>query len=76
MGVASCMKGQDKEWIRCFLDDLRDFGTSANQWTTTGQDEEGWRKAVGQAAGRFMAKSTAAEKARAGLRHAIVYLRT
>ena len=56
MGDASCVVGPEKEWMRCFLDDFRAFGTSANQWTTTAQDEGGWRKTVEKGAERFMAE--------------------
>ena len=33
-GGAGCVGGQEKEWMRCFLDDLRAFGINADQWTT------------------------------------------
>ena len=55
-----------------FLDDLRAFGINADQWTTATQDEREWRKTIEQGAARSMAKWIAAEKARAGLRHAVV----
>ena len=61
-----------KEWMGCFLDDLRAFGINADQWTTPAQNEGEWRRMVEQVAERFMAKWIAAEKARAELRHAIV----
>ena len=64
--------GQKKEWIGCFLDHLRAFGINAHEWTTAAQDEEKWRRTAEQGAERFMAKWIAAEKARAGLRHAVV----
>ena len=38
-GGAGCVGGQEKEWMGCFLDDLRAFGINADQWTTTAQDE-------------------------------------
>ena len=41
-------------------------------WTTAAQDEGKRRKTAEQGAERFVAKWTAAEKARAGLRHAVV----
>ena len=67
------MGGQEKEWVGCYLDDdLRAFGINANQWTTAAQDEEGWRRTADQGAEHFMAKWIAAEKAKAGLRHAVV----
>ena len=34
MGGAGCLGGQEKEWMECFLDDLRVFGINADQWTT------------------------------------------
>ena len=37
--------GQEgKEWMGCFLDDLRAFGINANQWTTAAQDKGEWHK--------------------------------
>ena len=36
--------GQEKEWIGCFLNDLRAFGINADQWTTAAQDEGEWRR--------------------------------
>ena len=39
VGGAGCVEGQEKEWMWCFLDDLRVFGINADQWTTTAQDE-------------------------------------
>ena len=66
------MGGQEKEWMGCFLDDLRAFGINADQWTTTAQDEEEWCRTAEQGAEHFMAKEIAAEKAKAGLWHAVV----
>ena len=45
---------------------------NADQWTTAAQDEGGWRRTAEQGAEHFMAKWIVAEKARAGLRHAVV----
>ena len=39
VGGAGCVGGQEKEWMGCFLDDLRAFGINADQWTTAAQDE-------------------------------------
>ena len=39
VGGAGCVGGQEKEWMRCFLDYLRAFGINADQWTTAAQDE-------------------------------------
>ena len=38
VGGAGCVGGQEKEWMGCFLDDLRAFGINAHQWTTAAQD--------------------------------------
>ena len=72
VGGAGCVGGQEKEWMGCFLDDLRAFGINADQWTTAAQDEGKWRRTAEQGAERFMAKWIAAEKVKAGLRHAVV----
>ena len=65
------MGGQEKEWMECFLDDLRAFGINADQWTTAAQDEGQWRRAAEQGAEHFMAEWIVAEKAKTGLRHAV-----
>ena len=72
VGAPGCMGGQEKEWMGCFLDDLRAFGINADQWTTAAQDEGEWRRTAEQGAEYFMAKWIAAEEVRAGLRHAVV----
>ena len=72
VGGAGCVGGQEKEWMGYFLDDLRDFGINADQWTTAAQDEGEWRRTAEQVAGHFMAKWIVAEKTQAGLRHAVV----
>ena len=41
---AGCVGGQEKEWLRCFPDDLRAFGINADQWTIVAQDEGEWRR--------------------------------
>ena len=56
----------------CFLDDLRAFGINADQWTTAAQGKGECRRTVELGVEHFMAKWIAAEKARAGLRHAVV----
>ena len=56
MGGAGCVGVQEKEWMRCFLDDLRAFGVNADQWTTAAQDEAEWRRTAEQRAEHFMAK--------------------
>ena len=72
MRGAGCVGGQEKEWMGCFLDDLRAFGINADQWTTAAQNEGEWRRRAEQGAKHFMAKWIVAEKARAGLRPAVV----
>ena len=72
VGRAGCVGGQEKEWMGCFLDDIRAFGINADQWTAAAQDEGEWRRTAEQGAGRFMAKWIAAEKVRAELRYAVV----
>ena len=76
VGGAGYVGGQKKEWMGCFLDDLRAFGINAGQWTSAAQDEGEWRRTAEQGAGRFMVKWIAGKKTRAGLRHAAVYART
>ena len=71
-GGAGCVGGQEKEWMECFLDDLRAFGINADQWTKTVQHEEEWRRTAEQGAEYFMARWIVAEKTKAGLRHAVV----
>ena len=72
VGGAGCVGGQEKEWMGCFLDDLRAFGINADQWTTAAQDEGKWHRTAEQGAEHFIAKWIVAEKAKAGLRHAVV----
>ena len=72
VGGAGCVEGQEKEWMGCFLDDLRPFGINADLWTIAAQDEGGWRRTAEQGAEHFMAKWIVAEKARAGLRYGVV----
>ena len=68
VGGASCVGGQGKKWMGWFLDDLRASGINADLWTIAALDEGEWRRT----AKHFMAKWIAAEKDRAGLRHAVV----
>ena len=39
VGGADCVGGKEKEWMGCFLDDLRAFVINTNQWTAAAQDE-------------------------------------
>ena len=48
VGGAGCVGGREKEWMGCFLDDLRAFGINADQWKTAAQDEGQWRRAAEQ----------------------------
>ena len=72
VGGADCVGGPEKEWMGCFLDDLRAFGINADQWTTAAQNEGEWRRTVEQRTEHFMAKWIAPAKTRAGLWHAVV----
>ena len=72
VGGAGCVGGQEKEWMGCFLDDLRAFGINTNQWTTAAHSEVKLRRTAEKGTERFMAKWITAEKVRAGLRHAVV----
>ena len=72
VGGADGVGDQEKEWMGCFLDDLRACGINADQWMTEAQDEGEWRRTAGQGAEHFMAKWIVAEKTKAGLRHAVV----
>ena len=56
VGSAGCVGGQEKEWMGCFLDDLRAFGSNADQWTTATQDEGEWRRMAEQGAEHFTEK--------------------
>ena len=38
VGGAGCVRGQEKELMGCFLDDLRAFGINADRWTTAAED--------------------------------------
>ena len=73
VGGAGCVGGQEKEWMECFLDDLRALGINTDQWTTAAQDEGEWRKTAEKGAERFMAKWVAVEKAKTGLWHVVVF---
>ena len=63
--------GQGKEWMGCFLDDLRAFGINADQWTTAAQDEGEWRRTAEQGA-RHYGTMDRCRKNKAGLRNAVV----
>ena len=52
VGGGGCVGGQEKEWMGCFLDDLRAFGINADRWTTAAQDEGECRRT----AEHFMAR--------------------
>ena len=39
-----------KEWMGCFLDNIRAFGIKADRWTTAAQDEGEWRRTAEQGA--------------------------
>ena len=66
------MVGQEKEWVGYFLNDLRAFGIDADQWTAAAQTRGNGAEQQNKGAEHFVAKRIAAEKAKAGLRHAVV----
>ena len=70
------MGGKEKQVTGCLLDDFRAFSINVGQWTTVAQDEGEWHKTEEQRAERFMVNWITAEKARDGLRQAVVYVRT
>ena len=73
VGGVGCVGGQEKEWMGRFVEDLRAFGINADQWTIAAQDEWEWRrKWQNKGSEHFMAKWILAEKAKTGLRHAVV----
>ena len=41
VGGVGCVESQEKEWMGCFLDDLRAFGINACQWTTAAPERGG-----------------------------------
>ena len=43
-GGRAAWGGQEKEWMGCFLDDLRAFDINDDQWTTVAQDKGKWRR--------------------------------
>ena len=74
VGGAGCVGAKQREWMGCFLDDLRAFGINTDQWTTAAQDEGECHRTARQGAEHSMAKLIVTEKAKAGLRHAVVCL--
>ena len=72
VGGAGCVWHQEQEWMKRFRYDFKAFGINAAQWTIEAQDARKWRRTANQEAERFMTKWIVAEKARAGLRHAVV----
>ena len=53
MGGAGCVRGQEKEWMECFLGDLRTFDINAYQWTNAAQDEGKMARDGGTGGGTF-----------------------
>ena len=47
------MGGQEKDWMECFLDDLRAFGINADQLTTAAQGRGGMAQNGGTRGGTF-----------------------
>ena len=55
-GGRGLRRGSGKEWIGCFLDDLRAFDINTDQWKTAAQDEGELRRTAEQGVERFMRK--------------------
>ena len=53
---AGCGGGQEKDWMGCFLDDLRAFGINAVQLNTATQDEGGMAQNSKTRGGTFHGK--------------------
>ena len=70
VGGEGCVGSQEKEWMGCFLDDLRAFGINPDQRTTAAQDEAKWhkRRNISWRNGLPQGKP----RAKVGLRHAVV----
>ena len=67
VGGTGCVGGQEKEWIGCFLDDLRAFGNHADQWMTAAQDEGEWRTTERQNKGRNISWQNGSLEKKTGL---------
>ena len=73
VGGAGCAGGQEKKWAEYFLDDVRAFGRDQRRPVDDCSPGRGKMAQNGRTrAEHFMAKRIAAEKAKAGLRHAVV----
>ena len=55
-GGSGCVGDQEKEWMWCFLDDLRAFGINADKLKTAAQDEREWCMTAEQGEESLMAK--------------------
>ena len=64
--------GQEKELMRCLLDDLRAFGIKADKWTIAAQDTNEWYQTANKGAEIFTKNWFVADGARTALRHAVV----
>ena len=57
MAIAGCVRERGKEWMGYLLDDFKDFGINADQWTTAAAQDKGERRRTAeQGLERFMAK--------------------
>ena len=64
VGGTGCVGGQQKEWMGCFLDDLRAFGINADHWTTAAQDGGEWRRTAERGAEHSWRNGSLPRKAR------------
>ena len=74
VGGAGCVRDQEREWMVVFPGQQpQSFRYQRrDHWTIAAQDEEESRKTTELGAEHFMSKWIAAQKARVGLRHAVV----
>ena len=72
VGAAGCVGGEEKEWIGCFLNDLRSFGINADPVNDCSPGGGGMVQ-NGRTGDRiFHGKIDRCRKTKAGLRHAVV----
>ena len=71
-GGRGLCEGSGKRVDGVFPGRPQSFDINTDQWTTAAQDEGEWRKTAEQGAEHFMVKWITAEKAKAGLRRAVV----
>ena len=74
VGGAGCVRGQGKRVDGVFPGRPQSFRHQRRPVDDCSPGERGWRRTAEEGAEHFMAKWIVGEKAKAGLRHAVVYL--